>query len=146
MKMRDLIVDQIRQEVRAMGLRELVTAEEVDDALKEGGTTLVAVNSVCGCAGGIMRPALRDALARGPAPDATTTVFAGQDVEATARAREYLLPHPPSSPSLALVQGGETLWFLPRSDIEGRQHRDVAADILRALGEHCRTETPAGGR
>ncbi|HSM36051.1 MAG TPA: BrxA/BrxB family bacilliredoxin [Longimicrobiales bacterium] len=137
MQIRDLMVDQIRQEVRAMGLHELRGADEVDDALQGAGTTLVAVNSVCGCAGGIMRPALRAALAGGPAPDAATTVFAGQDVEATGRAREYFLPHPPSSPSVALVRGGQTLWMLPRSRIEGRSHRAVADDIQAALQEHC---------
>jgi putative YphP/YqiW family bacilliredoxin len=137
MQIRDLMVDQIRQEVRAMGLHELRGRDDVDDALQSEGTTLVAVNSVCGCAGGIMRPALRAALAGGPAPDAVTTVFAGQDVEATARAREYFLPHPPSSPSVALVRGGQTLWMLPRSQIEGRSHRAVADAIQAALQEHC---------
>jgi putative YphP/YqiW family bacilliredoxin len=97
----------------------------------------VAVNSVCGCAGGIMRPALRAALGQGPAPGEATTVFAGQDLDATARAREYFQPHPPSSPSLALVRGGRTLWMLHRADIEGRSHAAVAADIRQALQEHC---------
>jgi putative YphP/YqiW family bacilliredoxin len=137
MNARDLVVEHIRQEVRAMGLRELTTAADVDAAFAGGETTLVAVNSVCGCAGGIMRPALRDALARGRAPAALTTVFAGQDAEATARVREYLEPHPPSSPSLALVRGRETLWMLSRSAIEGRSHPAVAQDIARALEEHC---------
>ncbi len=134
---RDLVVEHIRTEVRAMGLRELTTPEEVDAALADGGTTLVAVNSLCGCAGGVMRPALREALGRAPRPDALTTVFAGQDTEATARAREYLAPHPPSSPSVALVRGGETIWMLSRADIEGRSHPEVAQDIVSALEEHC---------
>lgn len=134
---RDLVVEHIRNEVRAMGLRELTTPQEVDRALAEDGTTLVAVNSVCGCASGIMRPALREALGRAPAPDAMTTVFAGQDTEATARAREYFAPHAPSSPSVALVRAGETVWMLSRSDIEGRSHPAVAQDIVRALEEHC---------
>lgn len=134
---RDLIVEQIRQEVRAMGLQELTTVDAVDDALAGDGITLVAVNSVCGCAGGIMRPALRAALAAGPRPDTVTTVFAGQDMEATARAREYLEPHPPSSPSVALVRGGAPLWMLPRSAIEGRHPQAVAEAISGALTEHC---------
>lgn len=127
----------MREEMRAMGLRELVTPEQVDAAFAEPETLLVAVNSMCGCAAGIMRPAVRDALARGPAPGVATTVFAGQDTDATARAREYFAPHPPSSPAVAIVRGGETLWMLSRAEIEGRPYPVVAEKITRALTEYC---------
>lgn len=137
MKAKDLVVEHVRNEVRALGLTELTTPAAVDRALGDEGTTLVFVNSLCGCAGGIMRPALREALSRAAGPEARTTVFAGQDTEATERAREYLMPYPPSSPSLALVRAGQPIWMLSRSEIEGRSHASVADDIVTALQEHC---------
>ncbi|MCK6480315.1 MAG: BrxA/BrxB family bacilliredoxin [Planctomycetaceae bacterium] len=127
----------MREEVTRLGVKELRTPEEVDAALKgeaAKGTTLLFVNSVCGCAAGNARPALRMTLERGGKPDHAYTVFAGQDREATARAREYLQGQPPSSPSFALLRDGKVVGMLHRHDIEGRMAQEIAADLLKALG------------
>lgn len=134
-----LLVRPMREELLAAGFDELHSAEDVDDFMQEGGdrTALLVFNSVCGCAAGMARPGVRLALQEGPRPDRLVTVFAGQDVEATARARGYIADVPPSSPSMALFKGGEMVWFLPRHRIEGRDALAVAEDLRAAFAEHC---------
>jgi putative YphP/YqiW family bacilliredoxin len=133
-----LLVRPMREELLAAGFRELLHPADVDQALGEKGvTTLLVVNSVCGCAAGMARPGVRLALQEGPRPDRLVTVFAGQDVEATARARAHFPDVPPSSPSMALIKDGGLVWFLPRHRIEGRDALDVASDLRAAFAEHC---------
>lgn len=130
----ETMVKPMREEMTAMGARELKTVAEVDAELgDQQGTTLVFVNSVCGCAAGNARPALRHALSQGVRPDSVVTVFAGQDTEATARARQYFSDYQPSSPSVALFKDGEVVHFIHRHQIEGKAPSDVAANILGAL-------------
>lgn len=133
-----ILVRPMREELLAAGFEELRTPEDVDRVMAETqGTTLVVVNSVCGCAAGMARPGARLALADGPRPDRITTVFAGFDVEATKRMREQLGDIPPSSPSMALIKDGEVVWFLPRHRIEGRDALAVAQELRAAFAEHC---------
>jgi len=128
----------MREELLAVGFRELKSPEDVDAFMAEQqGTGLLVVNSVCGCAAGMARPGVRLALQEGPRPDRLVTVFAGQDIEATARARGYFSDIPPSSPSMALFKDGELVWFLPRHKIEGRDALDVAGDLRAAFAQHC---------
>jgi putative YphP/YqiW family bacilliredoxin len=129
----------MRDELTRIGFTELRTAAEVDALLgTEGGPTLVVVNSVCGCAAGVARPAVAAALrAAGRRPARLATVFAGQDVEATARARGYFAGYPPSSPCLALVRDGRVVWMLERARILGRDPREVASDVVSALEQWC---------
>ncbi len=133
----DLFIDQMRKEVRSLGARELKTPEEVDNTVKEKGTTLVFVNSTCGCAGGIARPALSIALKDKTLPDRITTVFAGQDREATERARSYFTDEPPSSPSFALLKDGHLVKMIHRSDIEGREPEEVAGLLKETFNKYC---------
>ena len=137
-----LLVRPMREELLAAGFHELASPADVDQALDEkSGTTLLVVNSVCGCAAGMARPGVRLALQEGPRPDRLVTVFAGQDVEATARARAHFADIPPSSPSMALFKDGALVWFLPRHRIEGRDALDVASDLRAAFAEHCAVAT-----
>jgi putative YphP/YqiW family bacilliredoxin len=122
-------------------VQELRTAAEVDEVLPQPGTTLVVVNSVCGCAARNARPAVAEALRHEVTPDRTTTVFAGQDAEATARAREHLAGYPPSSPSIALLQDGEVVYFMERHRIEGRTADEIASDLRQAFDRHCSAGT-----
>jgi putative YphP/YqiW family bacilliredoxin len=127
----------MREEMTRMGARELTSAAEVDATLgDQKGTMLVFVNSVCGCAAGNARPALHFALQHGVRPQQVVTVFAGQDVEATARARQYFAEYQPSSPSIALLRDGEVVHFVHRHQIEGRAPQDVAADLKAAFDRH----------
>ena len=103
----------------------------------EQGTVLVVVNSICGCAAARARPAIADALSSEPKPDRLTTVFAGQDLEATARAREYFFPYPPSSPSIALLSGGKLVYMMERHLIESREAYEISRDLREAFGRHC---------
>jgi putative YphP/YqiW family bacilliredoxin len=131
------LVAPMREEMTSMGARELATVPEVDAALgDQKGTMLVFVNSVCGCAAGNARPALRFALQHGVRPQQVVTVFAGQDVDATARARQYFADYQPSSPSIALLRDGEVVHFVHRHQIEGRPPQDVAADLAAAFDRH----------
>jgi putative YphP/YqiW family bacilliredoxin len=132
-------VQPMRDELTRIGFTELRTAAEVDALLgTERGPTLVVVNSVCGCAAGVARPAVAAALrAAGRRPARLATVFAGQDVEATARARGYFAGYPPSSPCLALVRDGRVVWMLERARILGRDPREVASDVVSALEQWC---------
>ena len=133
-----MLVAPMREEMTRMGARELTTPAEVDEALgDQRGTTLVFVNSVCGCAAGNARPALAHALRHGVRPDGIVTVFAGQDVDATARARQYFGEYQPSSPSMALFKDGEVVHFVHRHQIEGRTPQAVAADLVSAFTRYC---------
>jgi putative YphP/YqiW family bacilliredoxin len=133
-----LLVKPMRDELTSIGVRELASAKEVDDFLNEKeGTALVVVNSVCGCAAGMARPGIRLALQHGHRPDRLASVFAGQDLEATARFRGHIPDIPPSSPSIALFKDGELVHFIPRHRIEGRDAHAVARDLMSAFDEHC---------
>lgn len=139
-----LLVKPMREELTAAGVEELLSAEDVDRWMDEkDGTALLVVNSVCGCAAGMARPGVRMALERGPNPDRMASVFAGQDLEATARARSFFPEIPPSSPSMAVFKDGELVFFMPRHRIEGRSAEDVAGDLMEVLGQHSGEEVPA---
>jgi len=141
-----LLVKPMRDELTTSGVEELLTAEDVDRWMNEGsGTALLVVNSVCGCAAGMARPGVRAALDEGPRPDRVASVFAGQDLEATARARAHFPDIPPSSPSLALFKDGELVYFVPRHRIEGRSAEDLATDLVGAFRQHsgASSEVPA---
>lgn len=141
----EILIIPMREELTRAGAKELHTAAEVDAALADkNGTALVVVNSVCGCAAGKMRPGVRMALQSASRPDRIFTVFAGQDQEATARARELFSPYPPSSPSLALFRGGELVHFVPRSEIESRTAQDIAQRLTAAFEQHCAKPAAAG--
>jgi putative YphP/YqiW family bacilliredoxin len=134
----ELMVGPMRQELTSIGVKELRTADEVDAFMNDKtGTAMLVVNSVCGCAAGMARPGVRLSLQGDRKPDRVATVFAGQDLEATARARSYFPDIPPSSPSIAFWKEGELVYFLPRHRIEGRDAHAVAADLAQAYAEHC---------
>jgi putative YphP/YqiW family bacilliredoxin len=138
------LVKPMRAELTQIGFDELRIPAQVDEKLTEKGTTLVVVNSICGCAARMARPAVRIALEESSAkPERLTTVFAGQDKEATERARGYFTGYPPSSPSIALLRDGQLVFMLERWQIEGRPAPDIAADLKSAFEEHC---TGAGTR
>ena len=131
-------VTPMRQELTRLGVEELRTAAEVDAALKDApGTTLVVVNSICGCAARNARPAVAAALQHGVKPDRLTTVFAGQDGEAAARARSYFTGYPPSSPSIGLLKDGRIVFMLERYQIEGRGADEISRDLVEAFDRHC---------
>jgi putative YphP/YqiW family bacilliredoxin len=133
-----MLVAPMRDEMVQMGARELVNPADVDAALgDQRGTTLVFVNSVCGCAAGNARPALRQALKHSVLPGAVVTVFAGQDVDAAARARQYFADYAPSSPSMALLRDGEVVYFMHRHQIEGRSPQAIATDLTVAFDRFC---------
>ena len=131
------LVQPFRDELTSLGVQELLTADAVDSAIAEKGTTLVFVNSVCGCAAGAARPGLRLSLLNEKKPDHIITVFAGMETEATSRARDYFKPYRPSSPQIALMKEGQVLKMLQRQDIEGRQPADVAQVLTDAYTEFC---------
>ena len=134
-----MLVQPMREELTSIGVTELKTPADVDAFMaSKSGTSLIVVNSVCGCAAGMARPGLRMALAAGGArPDRMATVFAGMEIEATERARSYFSDFPPSSPSFALFKDGTLAWFVPRHRIEGREAADVASDLRRIFETHC---------
>src|SRR5262245_14267062 len=133
----DLVLP-MKEELTTLGFRELFTPEDADLALgAKPGTTLLVINSVCGCAAGNARPGVALALDQGIRPDRLFTAFAGQDVEATARARSYIKGYPPSSPSIALFKDGELVMMMERKDIEGHSAVDVANGLLAAFETHC---------
>ena len=128
----------MRQELTRLGVEEMRTPEEVDTRLKDAkGTTLVVVNSMCGCAARMARPAVAMALEHETKPDHLTTVFAGQDPDATERARGYFTGYPPSSPQIALMKHGRIVVMIERWQIEGRTADAIAADLVGAFDEHC---------
>ena len=134
------LVHPMRAELTQIGFEELRTPEAVDEKLTAEGTTLVVVNSICGCAARMARPAVRQALHQANAkPEHLTTVFAGQEKEATDRARGYFTGYPPSSPSIALLRDGQLVFMLERWQIEGRPAPDIARDLMAAFEEHCAT-------
>ena len=140
------LVAPMREDLTRIGFTELRTAEEVDEALPNAqGTTLVVVNSVCGCSARMARPAVRHALQQTSIkPDHLTTVFAGQDVAATAKARSYFTGYPPSSPSIALLKDGKLVYMMERWQIESRPADVIAADLAAAIEKHCAPPPSAG--
>jgi putative YphP/YqiW family bacilliredoxin len=133
----EIMVIPMREELTRLGIEELRTPEAVDQALTAPGTTMVVVNSICGCAAGRMRPAVRMALEKATHPDKAVTVFAGQDLEATERARGYFTGQPPSSPSIAILRDGKLVYMMPRRDIESREAPAIAAELKAALDKLC---------
>jgi putative YphP/YqiW family bacilliredoxin len=134
----DLLVAPMREDLVRLGFQELRSAQAVDQILTSGeGPALVVVNSVCGCAAGAMRPAVALSLQGDVKPPVLATVFAGQDVEATERVREYFTGYPPSSPSIALLDDGELVWMMERHQIEGRGPEAIAQDLVSAYEEYC---------
>jgi putative YphP/YqiW family bacilliredoxin len=134
----EIMVIPMRQELTRLGIQELKTAAEVDRELaSQQGTAMVVVNSICGCAAGRMRPAVRMALQHAAKPQRLYTVFAGQDAEATERARAYFTGKRPSSPSIAIMRNGQLVHMLERSDIEHRDSTDIAGELKRVFDEHC---------
>jgi putative YphP/YqiW family bacilliredoxin len=134
----EIMVIPMREELTRLGVEELRQADDVDRALKNSsGTTMVVVNSICGCAAGRMRPAVRIALANSVRPDRIYSVFAGQDLEATERARGYFTGQPPSSPSIAIFRDGQLAYMMPRRDIESREAAAIAADLKTAFERVC---------
>ncbi|MFP4920770.1 bacilliredoxin BrxB [Staphylococcus coagulans] len=131
------VVQQARSEMDHAGYEQLTTEEEVDQVFKQDGTTLVMVNSVCGCAGGIARPAAMNALHYDVLPDRLVTVFAGQDKEATQRARDYFEGYAPSSPSFALMKDGKITEMVERHQIEGHDTMDVITQLQRLFDRYC---------
>ncbi|KMK93701.1 BrxA/BrxB family bacilliredoxin [Rossellomorea marisflavi] len=131
------VVRQARQEIEMAGYAQLTTEEDVDQALTAKGTTLVMVNSVCGCAGGIARPAAAHSIHYDKRPDRLVTVFAGQDKEATAKARSYFTGYPPSSPSFALLKDGQILKMVERHEIEGHDPMSVVSKLQSYFDEYC---------
>jgi len=128
----------MREELTRLGIQELRTAADVDRELAAlHGTTMVVVNSICGCAAGRMRPAVRLALQQAAKPERMFTVFAGQDREATERARSYFAGYPPSSPSIAIFREGKLVHMIQRSDIEHRDSLDIATELKRIFDQHC---------
>ena len=139
------LVAPMRQELTRLGVEELRTAEDVETRLAGArGTALVVVNSVCGCAARNARPAVAEALRHAVVPERLTTVFAGQDVEATAAARGLFTGYRPSSPSIGLLKDGEPVFMLERWQIEGRSAAEIAADLREAFDRHCATDAPVG--
>ena len=131
-------VTPMRQELTRLGVEELRTPDEVDAKLKDmKGSTLVVVNSICGCAARMARPAVAMALQHEKKPDHLTTVFAGQDADATERARSYFTGYAPSSPQIALMKDGKIVFMLERWQIEGRSANAIAEDLVDAFDEHC---------
>ena len=127
----------MKADLTDVGFSQLTTAEAVDAALAETGTTLLVVNSVCGCAAGNARPGVKMAITGDKKPDHITTVFAGVDREATDQARKYMLPYPPSSPSIALFKDGKLVHFIERHHIEGHAADMIAENLKMAFDEFC---------
>ena len=128
----------MREELTSSGFNELTTSEEVDELFNNKNQTfLIFINSVCGCAAGSARPGVILSTQNAIRPDKFTTVFAGQDKEATQRAREYMDPYPPSSPSIALFKNGEIVHFIERHEIEGNLKHVIAENLINAFNQHC---------
>ena len=137
----EFFIAPMREELTRLGVKELRSAKDVDDAVAgKAGTLMLVVNSVCGCAAGRARPGVALALQHQTTPDVVATVFAGADVEATQRAREYLTGYPPSSPAVALLRDGKLIYMLERHQIENREADVIARDLTGAFDKHC---TPA---
>lgn len=137
----ELMLIPMREELTKAGVQELRTAADVDRAATQSGTTMIVVNSVCGCAAGRMRPAVRAALQHATRPDRIYSVFAGQDRDATERARSYFTGYPPSSPSIGILRDGKLVYMMQRSQIETREAHAIAADLKVAFDQHCAAAT-----
>lgn len=134
----EMLIAPMRQDLTRLGVKELKSADEVRETLEQKeGTTMVVVNSVCGCAARNARPAVAMALQHGKLPERVTTVFAGQDTDATAEARRHFLGYAPSSPSIALLKDGDVAFMLERHDIEGRSAQEIAQDLVNAFDRFC---------
>jgi putative YphP/YqiW family bacilliredoxin len=131
------MVQPFRDELTTLGVKELLNPEDVTTTLAESGTTLVFVNSVCGCAAAGARPGLRLAMMNEKKPDRFVTVFAGMEAAATAKAREHFAPYRPSSPQIALIKDGELVHMVQRQDIEGKDPAMVAKNLSDAYDQHC---------
>ncbi len=132
------IVAPMKAEVTERGFQELLTVDEVDSALKKEGTSLLFINSVCGCSAGTARPGVVMAVEHAEKkPDQLLTSFAGYDIDAVKQAREYLLPYPPSSPAIALLKDGKVVHMIERHMIEGRPAQMIASNLMQAFEEHC---------
>ena len=137
----EIMVIPMREELTRVGLSETRTAAEVDSAMKQKGTTLVVVNSICGCAAGKMRPGVRLAMQNSTVPDHAVTVFAGQDREATERVRSYFGGHPPTSPAVAILRDGQLVYLMQRSAIETSTAPAIAQELQRAFDTYCAKTT-----
>src|SRR5882672_5472680 len=134
----EMLIKPMREDLTRLGIEEARAAEAVDTAVSNTeGTLMVVVNSVCGCAAGKARPGVALALEHDSKPDRSITVFAGADVEATERARSYFKGHPPSSPSIALLQGGKLVYMMERYQIEGRNAEQIADELKKAFDQFC---------
>ena len=138
----EIMVIPMREELTRVGIKEARTADEVDAALAQPGTTMVVVNSICGCAAGKMRPGVRLALQNSVTPDRSITVFAGQDREATERARSYFAGQPPTSPAVAILRDGKLVYLMQRFVIESNPAQAIGQELARAFSELC-VKTPA---
>jgi putative YphP/YqiW family bacilliredoxin len=137
----EIMVIPMREELTRVGIKEARTAADVDAALAAPGTTMVVVNSICGCAAGKMRPGVRLALQNAVVPDQSITVFAGQDREATERARSYFEGHPPSSPAIAILRDGKLIYLMQRAIIETNTAQAIGQELARAFNEYCAKTT-----
>lgn len=137
----EMMLIPMREELTRAGIKELRTAQEVDAAVAKPGTTMLVVNSVCGCAAGKMRPGVRLALSNKNLPDQTVSVFAGQDRDATERARSYFEGHPPTSPAIAILRDGKLVYLMQRSAIETATAPMIAQELARAFNEICAKTT-----
>jgi putative YphP/YqiW family bacilliredoxin len=135
----EMMLSPMREELTRAGLTEARNAEEVDAAIAQPGTTMLVVNSICGCAAGKMRPGVRLALQHGVKPDHAVTVFAGQDRDATERARSYFQGHPPTSPAIAMFRDGQLVYLMQRSAIESSTAPAIAQELTRAFDAYCAT-------
>ena len=135
----EMMIAPMRQELTSAGVAETRTATEVEDAVRQKGTLMVIVNSVCGCAAGKMRPGVRAAIRHSIRPDRIVTVFAGQDREATDRARSYFQGQPPTSPAIAILRDGQLVYLMQRSAIETSTAPAIAQELARAFDAYCAT-------
>jgi putative YphP/YqiW family bacilliredoxin len=133
----EAFIGPMREELTRIGFEEWRSPQQVEEAVARPGTTLVVVNSMCGCAAGKARPGIALALAKGRRPDHLGTVFAGADLESTEAARRHFAPYPPSSPSVALMKDGKLVWMLERRDIESQPADAIARKLAAAFDEHC---------
>ena len=140
----EILIRPMREDLTRLGVEELRTAEQVDETLQDSnGTVMVVVNSVCGCAAGKARPGIALALQNDIRPDKVVTVFAGADIEATEKAREYFVGYPPSSPSIGLLKDGKLVFMMERRNIEGRDAYQIADELKQAFAQHCATAAAA---
>jgi bacilliredoxin len=134
----EIMIRPFREELTRLGVRELKTAADVDEALQQSsGTVMVVVNSICGCAAGKARPGVALALQNEIRPDQVVTVFAGADIEATEKARSYFTGYPPSSPSIAILKEGKLVYMMERRQIEGKDPNMIADELKQAFEQHC---------